>query len=71
MRFIEMNGSMINLEFVTKIYKDISPTPGGNHMQNDIHICTTDSKETVFHYPKSQEAKMLNDWKYLHEKVFI
>ena len=49
MRFIEMNGSMINLEFVTKIYKDISPTPGGNHMQNDIHICTTDSKETVFH----------------------
>ena len=69
MNFVEMHGAIINLDYVTKLYQDTSP--GGNHMQNDIHICTTDGKETVFHYPKSQEEKMLNDWKYLHEKVFI
>ena len=69
MGFIEIHGSIINLNHITKMYRDTSH--GAYEMVYEIHICTTDSKETVLHYPKSQEAKMLNDWKYLHEKVFI
>lgn len=69
MNFIEMHGAIINLDYVTKLYQDTSP--GAYEMQYEIHICTTDGKETVFNYPKAKEEKMKSDWKWLREKVII
>ena len=69
MGFIEIHGSIINLNHITKMYRDTSH--GAYEMIYEIHICTIDGKEEVFHYSKAKEEKMKDDWKYLREKVFI
>lgn len=69
MNFVEMYGAIINLDYVTKFYQDTSPGP--DEPQYEIHICTTDGKETVFNYPKAKGEKMKEDWKWLREKVII